>query len=285
MPGALSFGSAVDPGGSRMSKLGLAAMLALVLCCCAKTPEPLVAVPAPDVAAAAVGDPVEGLRIATRVGCNGCHGKDVGGQVFHEDKEVGRIVAPNLTERRALYDDAALAALLRQGRTHDGHVPWGMPIKMFQHLSDQDVRDVTAWLRAMPAVDNPSLPPGQWSATLVAATANGTHPWLPDMQPDPGNQPPAERPGEPLALGRYLAMTTCGECHGWDLNGFEGDDTPSLVVAKSYSTENFHRLMKTGITAAGKESKSGLMTKVARGRFSSMTDAEIAALKRYLDSR
>jgi len=80
-------------------------------------------------------------------------------------------------------------------------------------------------------------------------------------------------------------LSTCGECHGWDLNGFDGDDAPSLVVTKAYSPENFHRLMKTGITASGKESKSGLMTRMGQQRFSSMTDAEIEALKVYLDAR
>lgn len=263
-------------------------LLCVALAGCSPAPAPAPAAPvvqAPPAAAAPVGDPAEGLRIATRVGCNGCHGDDAGGQVFHEDKEVGRIVAPNLTKRRALYDDAGLDALLRKGRTHDGHVPWGMPIKMFQHLSDQEVRDITAWLRSLPDVDNAGLPEGKWSAALVASTRDGTHPWLPDMQPDPGNKPPAVRPVESMALGKHLAMTTCGECHGWDLNGFEGDETPSLVVAKAYSAETFHRLMKTGITASGKESKSGMMTGVARSRFSSMTEAEIVALKAYLDAR
>ena len=107
-----------------------------------------------------------------------------------ESKEFGRIVAPNLTQRRTLYDEAGLRALLREGKTHDGHVPWGMPIKMFQHLSDQEVRDIDAWLRALPAVENPELPEGKWSDALAKATADGTHPWLPDMVPDAGNQPP-----------------------------------------------------------------------------------------------
>ena len=231
------------------------------------------------------GDPVAGLRVATRVGCNGCHGEDAGGEVFHEDEENGRIVAPNLTQRRNLYDDAGLAALLHEGRTHDGHVPWGMPIMMFQHLSDQEVRDITAWLRALPAVENPNLPDGKWSDALAKATADGTHPWLVDMRPSPGNQPPTTTPTEPLALGKHLAMTSCSECHGADLNGWPGDDAPSLIVAKAYSGENFARLMKTGITANGKESKTGMMSGVARWRFSRLSDNEVRALKLYLDAR
>ena len=58
------------------------------------------------------------------------------------------------------------------------------------------------------------------------------------MRPDPGNHPPAEPPTEILALGKHLAMTSCTECHGRDLNGYPGD-TPPLIVAKAYSAENF----------------------------------------------
>ena len=248
----------------------------------ASTPSPAPATaPAPTLA----GDPVEGLRVATRVGCNGCHGENGSGDVFMEGKEFGRIVAPNLTERRDLYDDAALAALLHEGRTHDGHVPWGMPIKMFQHLSHREVRDITAWLRSLPHLPNPDLPPGQWSEDLARSTADGTHPWLEDMKPDAGNRPVESPPAETLALGRHLAMTTCSECHGWDLNGFEGDATPSLVVAKAYSPEAFLRLMRTGEVAAGGKSASGLMSGVAAWRFNAMSDEEIHALKAYLDAR
>lgn len=265
------------------------AVMLLLAAGCGRPPEPEASsapepAPAP-VAAAPLGDPVEGLRIATRVGCNGCHGEQGEGQVFMDGPQFGRIVAPNLTQRRALYDDAALVALLREGRTHDGHLPLGMPIPMFQHLSDRELRDLTAWLRALPAVDNPELPPGQWSDALVKMVAEGTDPLLDDVKPNPATQPPAAPPTDTLALGQHLALTTCGECHGWDLNGFEGDETPSLVVAKAYTPEQFHRLMRTGEVAAGGKSKSGLMSGVAAWRFNAMTDDEIAALKAYLDGR
>ena len=260
----------------------------VALAACSESAPPPASLPAPSepvLAAVAAGDPVEGLRVATRVGCNGCHGEDGGGRVFMEGEEIGRLVAPNLTQRRDVYDDAALAALLHEGRTLDGHVPWGMPIKMFQHLSHREVRDIAAWLRSIPAVANPDLPEGQWSEALAKGTADGSHPWLEDMSPDAGNRPVDAPPTEPLALGRHLALSTCSECHGWDLNGFEGDQTPSLVVSKAYTDEAFVKLMRTGEVAAGGKSTSGLMSEVAAWRFNAMTDAEIAALKDYLDAR
>ena len=87
------------------------------------------------------------------------------------------------------------------------------------------------------------------------------------------------------ALGRHLAYTSCTECHAWDLNGWEGDPAPSLVVAKAYTLEQFTRLMRTGEIAAGGKSKTGMMSGVAAYRYPVMTDEEIAALKLFLDSR
>ena len=59
--------------------------------------------------------------------------------------------------------------LLREGKAHDGRVPWGMPIKMCQHLGDQEVRYIDAWLRSLPAIKNPQLPEGKWSDALARA--------------------------------------------------------------------------------------------------------------------
>lgn len=274
-----------------MQRIAWIALFVLGMSACSRN-APVATAPLPVTAATATatpptsaGDPVEGLRVATRVGCNGCHRDGGRGGVFMDDPRQGLIVAPNLTQRRALYDDAAFAALLREGKTHDGHLPLGMPIKMFQHLSDREVRDITAWLRALPAVDNPALPEGKWSDDVERQVRDGTYIYLDDMRPDPGNMPPAAPPAEPLAIGKHIAMTSCGECHAWDLNGWPGDPAPSLIVAKAYTPEAFARLMKTGVTAAGTESKTGLMSQMGRQRFHVLTDAEVAALKLYLDSR
>lgn len=268
----------------------LAVPVILALTGCSRAPERPVSTPSSGSQAAptkpaATGDAVEGRRIALRVGCVGCHKSDgSGGGFLHESPDGDRIVAPNLTQRRTLYEDAGVAALLRQGKTHDGHRPLGMPIMMFQHLSDRELRDVIAWLRALPTVENPNLPEGRLSAKTQQRLRDGTLD-NDDDRPDPGLRAPAIPPKEPLALGKYLAMTSCSECHGRDLNGFPGDEAPSLVVAKAYTQQQFARLIKTGLTATGKKSRTGFMSEVAVERFSVLTDAEVAALKQYLDSR
>lgn len=258
-----------------------------MLAACGKTAAPQVATAAAIVAAVPKGDPVEGARIARRVGCDGCHDEGGKGGGFDiKTPEGDRLVAPNLTQRRALYDDAGIAALLHEGKTHDGHRPVGMPIFMFQHLSDAEVRDIIAWLRGLPVVENPGLAESALTAATVKQLQEGTYPFDDDI-PDPGNQPPATRPVEQLALGRHIAMTSCGECHGRDLNGWgPGDPAPSLAVAKAYTPEKFTGLMRTGEIATGGKSKTGMMSGIATYRFAStLTDGEIAALKLYLDSR
>ena len=268
-----------------MRTMGLIALL--LLAACGKAPAPPQPLAIAQVEAVPKGDPIEGARVARRVGCDGCHSEGGKGGGFDIKSPQGdRVVAPNLTQRRAYYDDAGLAALLHEGKTHDGHRAFGMPIYMLQHLSHREVRDITAWLRGLPAVDNPGLAESVVSPTTLQQIKDGTFAYEDDDKPDPGNKPPATPPAETLALGRHLAMTSCSECHGRDLNGWGPEDpTPSLVVAKAYSAEKFARLMRTGEIAVGGKSRTGFMSEVAAYRFSVLTDAEIAALKEYLDSR
>ncbi|OGT60294.1 MAG: hypothetical protein A3E01_15795 [Gammaproteobacteria bacterium RIFCSPHIGHO2_12_FULL_63_22] len=246
---------------------------------------PPAAVAVAAAATVAPGDPVEGLRVARRVGCVGCHGKSGGGQELWGEPGKFKVYSANLTVARDNYDDAGIDGLLRLGRTHDGHRPLGMPVMMFEHLSDREVRDITVWLRSIPAVSNPGLKKTWLSDEVRKQLDDGSYPYD-DDRPTAGMDPPEVPPTDPLALGKHLAFTSCTECHGRDLNGWGPDDpTPSLIVAKAYTPEHFSRLMKTGIASNGKETKTGFMSDVARGRFSILTDAEIDALKQYLDSR
>ena len=263
-----------------------------VAACDSRAPGPAAAASAPPALASAApaatlpnGDPVEGQRVARRVGCTGCHGEDGGGRDLWGEAGAYKVRSANVTEKRARYDDAGLDALLAEGRTHDGHKPFGMPVFMLQRMSEGERRDVVAWVRALPAVANPELEPTWMSDEVRRQVDAGTYP-VDDHLPDAGVIAPATRPSEPLALGEYLAMTSCTECHGRDLRGWSPEDpAPSLVVAKAYTPEAFKRLMREGITAAGGPSKTGFMTEVAKQRFPGMTDEEISALKAWLDAR
>jgi mono/diheme cytochrome c family protein len=237
------------------------------------------------VGSAGPGDAVEGARVARRVGCDGCHGEGGRGEELWGEPGKFQVRSPNLTVKRDLYDDDGLVALLREGRTHDGHRPLGMPVFMFQHLSDREVRDIVAWVRALPEIDNPGAGVSWYGEEIQQQLRDGTYPYD-DDKPRPGIVAPAVPPAEPLALGRHLAYTSCTECHGDQLEGWGGGDpAPSLVVvAKAYTPAAFARLMRTGKAANGEDTAT-MMSGVARWRFSPMTDEEIAALKLYLDSR
>ena len=227
------------------------------------------------------GDPVEGKRLAAILGCRGCHGADLGGDA-NCYSEPGRydLVCPNVTEARERYDDRSLVILLRYGRKLDGALVDFMPWDMYAHLSDEDLANVLTYVRSAPTVRKGPLPASTYSWAIRWEMLRGRYPF----QNDPAGYDTTSLDG-PAERGRYLASVACPECHAPDLRGYPGDTAPNLLVAKAYSPEQFARLMRDGITIAGTESASGLMTAMARTRFRYLRPDEVAALKAYLDQR
>jgi hypothetical protein len=79
--------------------------------------------------------------------------------------------------------------------------------------------------------------------------------------------------------GEHLAYTVgCVNCHHQTDKHII--NAPPLVVIKAYSIEEFRRLMKTGITKAGRDmaTEGSVMGFVAKEQFSHFTDAEVTAL-------
>jgi mono/diheme cytochrome c family protein len=98
-----------------------------------------------------------------------------------------------------------------------------------------------------------------------------------------GKKTPADV-GQQYALGRYITMVTCAECHGPELKGDEGF-SPNLVVAGGYTREEFETLLTKGIPSGGRKLKNELMSEVAKERFSHFTPHERDALYAYLKAR
>ncbi len=233
-----------------------------------------------DVAVPTGGDAAEGARLAAIVGCTGCHGRDLAGEADCYEDELARFHCPNVVAARTRYADRDLVILLRHGRKLDGALVDFMPWDMYAHLTDTDLANVIAFVRALPEVDKPVQPPTEYAWTTRLRILRGTYPYVNDLADYD------TRPREGVAeRGRYLASIACPECHAPDLGGYGDGDAPNLLIAKAYSPEAFARLMRTGKTIAGTESATGLMSSVARFRFSHFTDEEIAALKAYLDQR
>jgi hypothetical protein len=82
--------------------------------------------------------------------------------------------------------------------------------------------------------------------------------------------------------GEHLAYTVgCINCHHQTDKHII--NAPPLVIVKAYSISEFRRLMKTGITKAGRDmaSQGSVMGFVAKEQFSHFTDAEVAALYEF----
>ena len=227
------------------------------------------------------GDTVEGARLAAILGCPSCHGPDMAGETnCYEEPGRFRVNCPNLIEARSRYSDRDFVILLRHGRKLDGALVDFMPWDMYAHLTDRDLADVIAFVRSAPSVEKPVQPKTDYAWVTRWQILRGEYPHMNDL----ADYDTTPREGA-IERGRYLASIACPECHAPDLNGYPGDSAPGLLIAKAYSPEAFSRLMHTGVTLAGTESATGLMSNVARARFSHLHDDEIAALKAYLDQR
>ena len=83
--------------------------------------------------------------------------------------------------------------------------------------------------------------------------------------------------------GEHLVYTVgCVNCHHQTDKHII--NAPPLVIVKAYSLPEFRRLMKTGVTRAGRDmaSEGSVMGFVAKEQFAHFTDDEVAAVYEYL---
>lgn len=225
----------------------------------------------------------EGQRLARLAGCQHCHGENLTGSVVDDIPNLLRLVAPNISVIAPGYSDAQIATVLRKGVKPDGTSVVFMPSEMFRHLTDQDLARVIAFLRTVPA--NPDGIREKTEVRMIGRLllAKG------DVKLGARNieslPPPVKGydPADPVGHGQYLAMNLCSECHGQSLEGFAPINAPPLTVARVYTAKQFTRLMHEGVALGEREMR--LMTPTAKARFSQLTDAEVAAIHAYLQSR
>lgn len=246
---------------------------------------------APERVRAATGPAAvaEGRRLGRLYGCQSCHGEDLRGQVYNPDPVLVRNYAPNLTLIAARYTDAHLAQAIRQGvKPTTRHALWGMPSAAFATISDAELADMLAFMRAMPAGGRTGAAdtPGLRARLAILRGRTGDKVKGERSAPDliaAYRAQPAVDPGPAFAPGRHIAVTVCSECHGGDLRGDPREGGPDLSVAASYSLDQFKRLLRTGVPPSGRD--LGIMSETARKDFHVFTDAEIAALHAYLQAR
>jgi len=224
--------------------------------------------------------PARGAHLAVIYGCTDCHGDDLRGRPFPHPDPFRRVTSANLTALAHRYSDADFARLIRQGLTPEGVSAEFMPFGAFAHMSDADVSAIIAYIRALPAG---GAEPRVWDLGWKARWQLARGEFQPGVVFEAASARLSPRDmGPRTADGRYLASIACSECHGPDLKG-QPPKPPDLVIAGAYDPADFHRLLKTGVAAGGRQ--VGMMSAVARKRFSHLTDDEVEAIRLYLVAR
>jgi cytochrome c553 len=256
------------------------AVLFLLSACSEDPAEPQPVGPAIQFERASAGLVRHGERLAAVLGCTGCHGGDLTGEDWSEPG-FGRLWTANLTRALPDYSDRQLAEVITSGRRPDREL-WEMPSHLFTQLTADDMTALIAFLRSKrPAGEIRPAPAFEDGARREIAA--GTFVSSPERVRKEGSAWPPDA-GQGHALGRYIVRATCAECHGMDLRGGRPNPAavprPDLRIAAAYDAKQFEHLMRTGLAAGNRE--VSLMSEVARGRYTHLTDAEIAAIHGYL---
>jgi mono/diheme cytochrome c family protein len=241
------------------------------------------------------GDPAQverGRHLATALAkCTDCHGADLGGTVMMEDGAMGVLAASNLTAGRggvlSRYDDRQLEAAIRHGVAPDGRALLLMPSAEYQHMSDEDVAAVIAYLRTVPPVDR-ELPAPKAGPIARALLVTGKMPLLSAELIDHRAAAPAvAAAGVTAEYGHYLAQVGgCFSCHGPALTGGithgppgsppSTNITPAGIGA--WSEADWFAAMRTGKRPDGRDIADAMPWRA----MARMTDDELRALWLYL---
>jgi mono/diheme cytochrome c family protein len=222
-----------------------------------------------------------GKRLAEVLDCTGCHGANLQGTNLNaEDPKEAAKYAPNITLLLAGYSDSGLDRLIRHGVPKDGREFWFMPVESYQFLGDADFAALIAFLRTVTPAGR-SLPPYRNDAQMKKEIADGLIGNARQQIQKYRAQPPVEL-GQQHVWGRYLAQTTCTQCHNNALQGWKGF-TPDLDIAGTYTTAELETLLTTGKGKAKPD--LGMMSEMGRRVFSKFTPRERAAVIAYVKAR
>jgi cytochrome c553 len=220
-----------------------------------------------------------GDHLAHAYGCTDCHRPNLEG-AFIPDFGVWSL---NLTQLATTFSDQDFDRAIRHGLRPDGtSVAEYMPSDAFQYMSDADLADILAFIRAHPphgvAHAIPSYGIVQRYALLTGKGKTGQM-WFPLQKPALDLGPEHDR-------GRHIAMTACGECHTTSLQGATPPQAglpPDLAIVAAYDRATFLHFMHTGKAAGNRELP--MMSAVARVRVGHLSDPDLKALYDYLLAR
>ncbi len=234
--------------------------------------------------------------ISARYGCIACHGPNFGGGEMMNDAAIGRILGPNITAgkggRTATYTPADWDRIVRHGIKPDGH-PAFMPSEDFILMSDQELSDIIAYVRSLPAVDA-EVPAPTFGPIGKVLSATGKFPLSAETIQDhtaahAALPPPAE---ETVEFGKHIAAV-CTGCHRPGLNGGPmsfgppswppaANLTPDASGLKDWTYEDFDKLFTTGVRKVGVPVRDPMIRIVPFGQAATTTEKK--ALWNYLTS-
>jgi len=253
----------------------------------------------------AQGDAKRGQYLAKAAGCVGCHTQEkkdavpyAGGRALKTP--FGTFYGPNITPDPVAgigrWTEADFIRAMRHGNRPDGanYFP-AFPYPSFTRIADTDLRDLWAYLRALPPSNRANQAhelrfPFGWRLLVTVWK------WL-FFTPGPFGADP--KSSQALNRGAYLvqALGHCGECHtprnffggpkrDRFLAGGKGPDgkgVPNLTPAKlkKLSDAELKDFLVSGTTPDG-DVPAEAMGEVIRNTTSQLTPEDLAALIAYL---
>jgi mono/diheme cytochrome c family protein len=229
--------------------------------------------------------------------CVGCHGEDLGGQLFFEDPALGALYATNLTSGKggigATYTDEDWVRAIIFGVDPEGAPLLAMPSNEYYFMDNADLGAIIAYVKNVPPVNN-EVGENQLKLLPRALFVAGQFPILVPVEMVDPTQPRPDAPetGATVEYGEYLAVTCIG-CHGEHFSGgpipgLPPDFPPGANLTPDVETglgtwteEDWVRSMREGKRPDGSDIDSEAMPWPSLGK---ATDEELGAMWAYFQS-
>jgi mono/diheme cytochrome c family protein len=203
--------------------------------------------------------------VTARYGCTSCHGGNLAGGVMINDPPVGSVLGPNLTAgkggRTAHYAMSDWDRIVRHGVKPDGTGAL-MPSEDFFKMSDAELSDIVAYVRALPAVDAEVAAPRLGPVGKVLLVL-GKLPIAAEREQARATRHAAAPPdtADSVVFGAHLAAV-CATCHRANFAGgklpFGPPNWPAAANLTqhesglgSWSYEDFERALTQGTSKDG----------------------------------